>query len=68
MEYDVLKSNKTTSNDSIETKKNYATISPGGYLIYGVAHQHSGGIGATVYGQVILFLQPSFTFVVDAVV
>ncbi|GMN28504.1 hypothetical protein TIFTF001_041181 [Ficus carica] len=53
VEYDVLKSNKTTSNDSIETKKNYATISTGKYLIYGVAHQHTGGIGATVYGQAV---------------
>jgi hypothetical protein len=25
----------------------------GGYVIYGVAHQHSGGIGSTLYGQVI---------------
>ena len=26
----------------------------GGYVIYGVAHQHTGGIGSTLYGQVIL--------------
>ncbi|MCI31915.1 stress up-regulated Nod 19 protein, partial [Trifolium medium] len=27
---------------------------PGGYVIYAVAHQHSGGIGATLYGQTIV--------------
>jgi len=32
----------------------------GGYVIYGVAHQHSGGAGSTLYGKVILKLQSFF--------
>jgi hypothetical protein len=28
----------------------------GGYVIYAVAHQHAGGIGSTLYGQVIFNL------------
>ncbi|MED6152477.1 hypothetical protein PIB30_092518 [Stylosanthes scabra] len=26
-------------------------LQKGGYVVYGVAHQHSGGIGSTLYGQ-----------------
>lgn len=33
-------------------KKNTTIVMPkGGYVIYGVAHQHSGGIGSTLYGE-----------------
>eukprot|EP00262_Sarcandra_glabra_P012344 TRINITY_DN315_c0_g1_i1.p1 TRINITY_DN315_c0_g1~~TRINITY_DN315_c0_g1_i1.p1 ORF type:complete len:461 (+),score=59.37 TRINITY_DN315_c0_g1_i1:252-1634(+) len=35
----------------IDTKKTSVVIPRGGDVIYGVAHQHSGGIGSTLYGQ-----------------
>lgn len=46
----------------------------GGYVIYGVAHLHAGGIGAALYREVILnfnvysiacFLFSSFSFVLS---
>uniref|UniRef100_A0A2N9FP59 Stress up-regulated Nod 19 protein n=1 Tax=Fagus sylvatica TaxID=28930 RepID=A0A2N9FP59_FAGSY len=38
-------------NGCIHTKRTSLTFPTGGYLIYGVAHQHSGGIGSTLYGE-----------------
>ncbi|KAF8408527.1 hypothetical protein HHK36_007683 [Tetracentron sinense] len=38
-------------NKCIDTKKTSLVMPTGGYVIYGVAHQHSGGIGATLYGE-----------------
>ena len=35
----------------------------GGYIIYGVAHQHSGGIGSTLYGEVIQHLPYLFVVI-----
>lgn len=34
-------------------KKAYIPMKRGGYLIYATAHMHIGGVGATLYGQVI---------------
>ncbi|KAJ0969274.1 hypothetical protein J5N97_022151 [Dioscorea zingiberensis] len=40
------------SNDEcIYTKKAKMVIPRGGDIVYGVAHQHSGGIGSALYGQ-----------------
>ncbi|CAK8578142.1 unnamed protein product [Lathyrus sativus] len=38
-------------NGCVDVKKTSVPQQNGGYVIYGVAHQHSGGIGATLYGQ-----------------
>ncbi|XP_057970321.1 uncharacterized protein LOC131159436 [Malania oleifera] len=35
----------------IDTKRSSLTMQTGGYVIYGVAHQHSGGIGSALYGE-----------------
>ncbi|KAJ7957153.1 Stress up-regulated Nod 19 [Quillaja saponaria] len=34
-----------------DVKKTSVPIPSGGYVIYGAAHQHSGGIGSTLYGE-----------------
>ncbi|KAI4336410.1 hypothetical protein L6164_014941 [Bauhinia variegata] len=39
------------ANSCIDVKKTSLPMPSGGYVIYGVAHQHSGGIGSTLYGQ-----------------
>ncbi|XP_058731311.1 uncharacterized protein LOC131603079 [Vicia villosa] len=38
-------------NGCVDVKKTSVPMQNGGYVIYGVAHQHSGGIGSTLYGQ-----------------
>ncbi|XP_008808813.2 uncharacterized protein LOC103720742 isoform X2 [Phoenix dactylifera] len=35
----------------LDTKKARLVIPNGGDIIYGVAHQHSGGVGSSLYGQ-----------------
>ncbi|RDY01770.1 hypothetical protein CR513_14861, partial [Mucuna pruriens] len=35
----------------LHVKRTSLPMQNGGYVIYGVAHQHSGGIGSTLYGQ-----------------
>ncbi|XP_045820184.1 uncharacterized protein LOC123913472 [Trifolium pratense] len=37
-------------NSCVDVKRTSLPL-PGGYVIYGVAHQHSSGIGSTLYGQ-----------------
>ena len=41
-------------NDSvcIHTQQSSMEVPIGGDVIYAVAHQHAGGIGAAIYGQV----------------
>lgn len=39
--------------DCVDVKRTKIPMEKGGYVIYGVAHQHSGGIGLTVYGKVM---------------
>ncbi|KAJ6844748.1 uncharacterized protein M6B38_293690 [Iris pallida] len=34
-----------------DTKKTRAVIPQGGDIVYGVAHQHTGGVGSALYGQ-----------------
>nr|AAU14999.2 MtN19-like protein [Pisum sativum] len=38
-------------NGCVDVMKTSLPLQTGGYVIYGVAHQHSGGIGSTLYGQ-----------------
>ncbi|XP_045825973.1 uncharacterized protein LOC123918076 [Trifolium pratense] len=38
-------------NGCVHVKRTNLPFQTGGYVIYGVAHQHSGGIGSTLYGQ-----------------
>ncbi|KAK2437568.1 stress up-regulated Nod 19 protein [Trifolium repens] len=38
-------------NDCVHVKRTSLPMQTGGYVIYGVAHQHSGGIGSTLYRQ-----------------
>ncbi|KAI9126924.1 hypothetical protein K1719_002520 [Acacia pycnantha] len=50
-------------SDSIDVKRTSLSMPKGGYVIYGVAHQHSGGVGSTLYGQngrVICSSMPSY--------
>lgn len=35
----------------IDAKRTSLTMPTGGYVVYGVAHQHTGGTGSTLYGQ-----------------
>ncbi|XP_059458674.1 uncharacterized protein LOC132188270 [Corylus avellana] len=38
-------------NGCTDTKRTILTMPTGGSVIYGVAHQHSGGIGSALYGE-----------------
>ncbi|XP_027345497.1 uncharacterized protein LOC113857619 isoform X2 [Abrus precatorius] len=38
-------------NGCVHVKRTSLPMPTGGYVIYGVAHQHSGGTGSTLYGQ-----------------
>lgn len=52
VEYDV--ENSTTgvaTNDFTSIKKSSVSFPTGGDVVYGVAHQHSGGIGSALYGE-----------------
>ncbi|MGF2531462.1 hypothetical protein, partial [Ralstonia pseudosolanacearum] len=40
-----------SSNQCLDRKKASIVMPKGGYLVYGNAHQHSGGIGAALYGE-----------------
>ena len=42
-----------TSDGCVDSQSSVATMPTGGYVVYGVAHQHTGGIGSTLYGEVI---------------
>lgn len=56
VEYEVESCNQATEADDpcIDSKRTSLALPTGGYLVYGVAHQHSGGLGANLYGEVIL--------------
>ncbi|XP_077251765.1 uncharacterized protein LOC143890989 [Tasmannia lanceolata] len=53
VEYDVesCETAGLDNNGCIDIKKTSMVIPQGGDVIYGVAHQHSGGLGAAIYGQ-----------------
>ncbi|XP_009360277.2 uncharacterized protein LOC103950768 [Pyrus x bretschneideri] len=50
VEYDVAKSCNATGV-CLDNKWAKITMPTGGYVIYGVAHQHKGALGSTLYGQ-----------------
>ncbi|CAJ1935877.1 unnamed protein product [Sphenostylis stenocarpa] len=52
-EYEVesFSSDKKDGNDYLHVKRTSVPMQKGGYVIYGVAHQHSGGTGSTLYGK-----------------
>ncbi|CAJ2677949.1 unnamed protein product [Trifolium pratense] len=43
--------NNKEENGCVHVKRTNLPLQTGGYVIYAVAHQHSGGIGSTLYGQ-----------------
>lgn len=49
-----------SNKECIDTKKAKMIIPRGGDIVYGSAHQHSAGIGSTLYGQVIIGYRLSF--------
>ncbi|KDP22519.1 hypothetical protein JCGZ_26350 [Jatropha curcas] len=65
IEYEVEACSTTgvTSNGCTDIKRTSLTMPTGGFVIYGVAHQHSGGIGSTLYrkdGRVICTSVPTY--------
>lgn len=65
VEYEVkaCESSGGSANACIDAKKKTFIMPKGGYLIYGVAHQHSGGVGSALYGEdgrVICSSMPSY--------
>jgi len=52
IEYSVEPCSKAGQNSGcVETRSVSITLPTGGHMIYGVAHQHSGGIGSALYGE-----------------
>ncbi|KAL6996813.1 hypothetical protein U1Q18_006943 [Sarracenia purpurea var. burkii] len=53
VEYDVEFCSATngTNDDCIDTKSVSLSMPTGGNVIYGVAHQHTGGMGSALYGE-----------------
>ncbi|WKA07797.1 hypothetical protein VitviT2T_025575 [Vitis vinifera] len=53
VEYDVGSCSITgeTEDGCVDVKRTSLTMPTGGHVIYGVSHQHSGGIGSTLYGE-----------------
>lgn len=40
-----------SDNGCVDTKRVSLTMPKGGVVVYGVAHQHTGGVGSTLYGE-----------------
>lgn len=54
IEYEVESCSAAVANNGcIHTKKISVTLPNGGNVIYGVAHQHAGGVGSTLLGEVL---------------
>ncbi|KAJ4981099.1 hypothetical protein NE237_031936 [Protea cynaroides] len=53
VEYEVesCDANGLGNSGCVDTKKASIVMPQGGAVIYGVAHQHSGGLGSTLYGE-----------------
>ncbi|KAL3575559.1 hypothetical protein D5086_023660 [Populus alba] len=53
VEYDVEPCGSATavSDGCIDVQRTSLTMPVSGYVIYGVAHQHTGGIGSTLFGE-----------------
>ncbi|VVA19289.1 PREDICTED: stress up-regulated Nod [Prunus dulcis] len=41
----------TASDRCLDNQWAMVTMPTGGYVVYGVAHQHTGGLGSTLYGE-----------------
>lgn len=54
VEYEISQCDSSTvsANGCIDTKRMSFNMPRGGNVIYGVAHQHSGGIGSALYRKV----------------
>lgn len=55
VEYEVESCNAScmADNGCTDNKRLSLTMPRGGFVVYGVAHQHAGGIGSALYGEVI---------------
>lgn len=55
VEYEVesFSASGVAGDTCIDIKRTSLTMPIGAYVIYGVAHQHAGGVGSTLFGQVI---------------
>lgn len=55
MEYDVESCSAAgeTNDGCTDSRRVNLTMPTGGSVIYGVGHQHTGGIGSTLYGEVL---------------
>uniref|UniRef100_A0A6N2N0U4 Stress up-regulated Nod 19 protein n=1 Tax=Salix viminalis TaxID=40686 RepID=A0A6N2N0U4_SALVM len=53
VEFDVASCNtgSAVSDGCVDVRRTSLTMPVGGSVIYGVAHQHTGGIGSTLYGE-----------------
>ncbi|CAK7336862.1 unnamed protein product [Dovyalis caffra] len=53
IEYEIESCSSTDASvhGCIDVKRTSLTMPSAGYVIYGVAHQHTGGIGSTLYGK-----------------
>ena len=67
VEYDIesCSASGKADNGCIDSKRASLAMPTGGYIAYGVAHQHSGGLGSALYGEVIQHLR--FLFVIVAI-
>jgi hypothetical protein len=54
VEYQVVEcsSESRAKNDCVDVMVTKQVLPRGGDIVFGVAHQHSGGIGASLHGQV----------------
>lgn len=58
VEYEVPACDRSLNSATcVHTAETTLPIPKGGHVIYSVAHQHVGGMGCTVYGEVSLVLQ-----------
>lgn len=55
------------SDHSPHIQKGNILMDKGGYLIYGFGHMHTGGINATLYGQVMFNIHHHSVIVYDFV-
>lgn len=53
VEYEVKPCKKTNGDGCVDVKKKSLMMPFNGYIVYGAAHQHAGGIGAALYREVI---------------
>ncbi|CAA7395989.1 unnamed protein product [Spirodela intermedia] len=51
VEYHVAPCGREASGACIDSKRAFLVLPSGGNIVYAVAHQHRGGVGAALYGQ-----------------